>query len=100
MIGIGSKIKIYFKDGSTIEGILSSKWNKKKIVLGNIKDNNLLIIYNPKKRISMVQVINELIIKQEQVQNKEEQLDNKEIDENKEINPAYYDNPEFLCHTK
>lgn len=56
----GSMIKVYFKNGTTLEGIVVI-WNDKKGILQSPQNNSRLLIYNPVENVMMLRLFPEEI---------------------------------------
>lgn len=54
----GSLVKVYFKNGTTLEGIVVH-WNDKKGVLQAPKNNSRMIVYNPAENVMMLRLFHE-----------------------------------------
>lgn len=54
----GSLVKVYFKNGTTLEGIVVI-WNDKKGVLQAPKNNSRMIVYNPAENVMMLRLFTE-----------------------------------------
>lgn len=51
-----SLVKIYFKNGTIIEGVVLA-WNDKKGLLRSVGSSNRMIVYNPAENVMMVKLI-------------------------------------------
>lgn len=55
---IGKKVKLFLKNNSTVEGIVSS-WTNKEVVIKSSQSEDVLIIYSPKYNIIMAKIYSE-----------------------------------------
>lgn len=52
---VGKRVKIFFKNGTGLEGLVDN-WNNNEAVLKTDQSNDLLIIYQPQENIMMLKV--------------------------------------------
>lgn len=53
---VDEEVKIFFKNGTTVEGIVVS-WNASELILRSVGATGHLIIYHPEENIMMVRVL-------------------------------------------